>query len=161
LHSLGSMKVVPLIIAIALAWCLAAFAHEDTRLSLGPNGEIRQLPDQYSSARLTIEAAENPPGTLAKLIFASSGQSTSLPHCLLCLVRTTSPISPRLVGSWYHDERDLPHYVAVKFVGAPVGAADVVFFFSLRDAGLVRVWRIPEPGRIHFLTLKNGCPVSP
>ena len=151
-------RTLPVIFA-TLAWCVAAIAHQDTALTLGPNGEILNLPQEYSSTRLVIEPASTPPGTLAALTFTSSGRTTALLPCVLSLVQTPLPVRPSLLGSWYHREDNLPHYVTVQFAGAE-GAAHVIFIFSLRNAELLKVWRIPEPGQILVLTIKDGCPVT-
>ena len=108
------------------------------------------------------------PGALQQLNFLSSGRETSVKPCLLRLVPKGSFHQLFLIGSWYHDESLLPHYLQVQFRDWPSleGLPDspgVRFLFSLRDARLLEVTRavpIPAERAVHLqnVRLSNGCP---
>jgi hypothetical protein len=120
--------------------------------------------DVWQATRLRVAFSEGDAGALQQLDFLSSDRETSVQPCLLRLVPKGSFRQLSLSGSWYHDERFLPHYVQVGFVGSlsqrgwsgrPPG---VYFLFSLRDASLLEVTQVVPSERDQVIRLSNGCP---
>jgi hypothetical protein len=161
------MKRTTLVVTFVVL-ATAALAHQDSFLSVRPDGAIPELPPAYQATRLRVTFSEGDAGALQELIFLSSGRETSLQPCLLRLVPTGSFRQLFLAGSWYHDESNLPHYVQVGFLESPYQRerpddAGVHFLFSLRDASLLKVTqviRIPARSGVEDrdIRLSNGCP---
>jgi len=151
------------------AIAVSALAHQDMRLSLAEDGRLRELPAQYSVTRMEIEFSPEGAGRLRRLSFLSAGRKTVVKQCLLDLVPSGSLSRTSLAGSWYHEERYLPHYVYVLFRDLPEPASyaeepGVQFLFSLRDGRLLEVTKIVPliPGQYvqrQEVKLSNGCPI--
>lgn len=162
------VKRTLLLIAFVL-FATAAWAHQDRILSVNVNGVILELPAAYRTTRLHIAFSGGDAGALQQLNFMSSGRETRIQPCLLQLVPRGSFRQLFLVGSWYHDESNLPHYLQVKFLDetSPRGALEpggVRFLFSLRDATLLEVDRVvplPAQNAVQFrkISLSDGCPI--
>jgi hypothetical protein len=161
------MKRTALLVAFFVL-ASAAFAHQDSILSVRADGAIPELPSAYQTTRLHVAFSEGDAGALRQLNFLSSGRETSVQPCLLRLVPKGSFRELFLAGSWYHDEPGRPHYVEVQFHDSPSveGLPDypgVRFLFSLRDASLLKVTQVvPLPGQnaVEFqeIGLSDGCP---
>jgi hypothetical protein len=108
------MKRTTLLVAFVLL-ATAAFAHQDRILSVRVDGTIPELPPAYQTTRLHVAFSEGDAGALQQLNFLSSGRETSVKPCLLRLVPKGSFHQLFLIGSWYHDESLLPHYLQVQF----------------------------------------------
>jgi hypothetical protein len=166
------MKRTMLFVAFTVLATVAS-AHQDLILSVRPDGVIPELPPAYEAARLRIVFSEGEEGALQQLDFLSSGRETNVQPCLLRMVPKGSFRQIFLIGSWYHNERGLPHYVQVQFLDSayprewpnllglpkPFG---VRFLFSLRDASLLEVTQVVPlasgaPQR-RDIRLSNGCP---
>lgn len=161
------MKRIMLLVAFAVLATVAS-AHQDRTLSVRPDGVMPELPPAYEATRLRVAFSEGDAGALEQLTFVSSGRETSVQPCLLRLVPKGSFRQLSLSGSWYHDERFLPHYVSVGVLGSlsqrgwsgrPSG---VYFLFSLRDASLLEVTQVVPSelaaDRHDVIRLSNGCP---
>ena len=139
------MKRQRLVAAVlALAITPLASAHQDRMLWLWPGGFVVGLPWEYfSQFRLDIEQL----GT-AQLRVATrvGGQVTTLLPCASTHIRSLERDDVVLSGSWYHDESNLPYYVAVRFTD-PSGPADrfrrssITFLFDLRTGALIDAYR--------------------
>lgn len=146
----------------------AAFAHQDSILFIGADDAIKGLPPAYQTTRLHITFSEGDAGALQQLNFLSSGRETRIKPCLLRLVPNGSFQRLFVVGSWFHDEAILPHYVAVEFRDPPSREggpfhASASFVFSLRNAELLEVTQIsPIPAQtashVQNIRLSDGCP---
>jgi hypothetical protein len=146
----------------------AAGAHQDRILSVRPDGVIPELPAAYGATRLHVAFSQGDHGGLHSLRFVSSGHETNLPPCLLRLVSDSSAHRLFVVGSWYHDESLLPHYISVKFHDAAAAPEvperpRVEFLLSLRDArvlGVTRIAKLPGEASVRHegISLVNGCP---
>jgi hypothetical protein len=146
----------------------ATWAHQDRILSVRQDGVIPELPAAYSATRLHVVFSHGDHGGLLSLRFVSSGRETNLPACLVRLVADSSTHRLFVVGSWYHDESLLPHYISVEFHDAAAAhelpeQPRVKFLLSLRDARVLHVARVTplprEAGVQHQqISLINGCP---
>jgi hypothetical protein len=158
-----------------IVFATAAVAHKDRILSISLDGAIPELPPAYQTTRLHIAFTEGDAGALRQLDFLSSGRETSVQPCLLRLVPKGSFHQLVVVGSWYHDESIVPHYLDVQFLSSqprPPVNPGVHFLFSLRDARLLKVTEVvPAPaedaGQLptsrtlstsRNIPLSDGCP---
>lgn len=158
------MKLITSILLLVLMPS-AASAHQDRILSLRADGVIPELPTLYGATRLHVAHSHS---DLSGLRFVSSGHETNLPSCLLRLVSGSTATNLFLVGSWYHDESLLPHYISVEFLETDSvpqlsEKPGVKFLFSLRDAKLLEVTRVvtlQKDGAVRNqkVVLVNGCP---
>lgn len=144
----GQQCRILLTLLLWLLCSLAAAAHQDTRLDVLADGSMPGLPEQHRDARLTIlfDAAS----ALKTLKFKSSGRETQVPHCALHEIRSQTSSHVMAFGSWYHDERIMPHYVAARFkypehLDEKLAHYGVDYIFSLRTSELFAVW-IARPG---------------
>jgi hypothetical protein len=162
------MKHITLLVAFNML-ATAALGHQDTGLSVHQDGVIPELPSAYSQTRLHVTYSEGDARALQQLTFVSSGRETSVQPCLLRLVPKGSFRQISLSGSWYHDERILPHYVSVGFLGSLSQRGwsgrlpGVYLLFSLRNASILEVTQV-VPSEIladqyRVIRLSNGCPV--
>ena len=147
-----------------------ALAHRDMRLSLSPDGRVAELPAQYAATRIEVDFENNGSGRLTKLNFVSGGQRTVIKDCVLELVGDSNSSRMSLAGSWYHDEKLLPHYVHILFKNSSNRTdlpedPGVQFLFSLRDARLLEVTQIvpiPKEQAVQHrnVKLQGGCPAK-
>jgi hypothetical protein len=161
------MRRIALLVGLVVL-ATAAWAHQDSILSVGMDGAITELPPAYQTTRLHIAFSGGDAGALQQLTFVSSGRETRVQPCLLQLVSESSFGQLFLSGSWYHDESILPHYLQVEFRDSASlqGMPDfpgIRFLFSLRDASLLEVTEVvPVPAekavQLRHIRLSNGCP---
>lgn len=161
------MKRIAIFLVLQLL-ASAAGAHRDRLLSLSPTGSIPELPPKYVATRVQMTFSEDGQKKLTRLVFSSAKRRTSIPACLLELVRSRKSNQVSLSGSWYHNETNLPHYVSIKFAepgqkSAQPQLSGLDFLFSLRDARLIEVMQIqegPQEGALQYqkIQLTNGCP---
>jgi hypothetical protein len=161
------MKRTTLLVAL-IVLATTALAHQDRILSVRLDGAIPELPPAYQTTRLHVAFSEGDAGALQRLTFLSSGRQISLQPCLLGLVPKSSFRQLFLTGSWYHEERILPHYLAVQFrdslsLQELPDYPGVRFLFSLRDASLLQVTHVvPLPAenavQLRNIPLSNDCP---
>lgn len=138
------MTIRSIALAIALLGIApAAEAHEDRILSLRADGSIPEIPATFGA--VSFRARFGPP---VEVVFRVDGRTTVVPACITRLIPSQSLRDIDLSGSWYHDERILPFYVAADFLppdrNEDAGKA-VSVIFNLHDASIVQVWA-PEPG---------------
>ncbi|WP_284423153.1 MULTISPECIES: hypothetical protein [unclassified Bradyrhizobium] len=135
------------LVATVVLGTTAAFAHQDSILSLGTDGTIPGLPPAYQTTRLHLVFSEGSAGVVQELSFLSSGRETRVQPCLLRLIAKASLRPLYVTGSWYHDETIMPHYVQIEFRDPPSSRqtpaqTSVRFLFSLRDSVLLEVTRL-------------------
>jgi hypothetical protein len=137
-------RVFQSVALLALLTATNARAHEDTILSVLPNGAIAGAPSQFGALFLTIDGV----GTRnLRVSFMAGGRVTTLLPCAIALVNTSSVEGIQVSGSWYHDESTLPYYVNVRFLDPwrspdPAERSSYSFTFNLRTGGLIDATRI-------------------
>jgi hypothetical protein len=107
-----------------------AMAHEESWITVGADGTLSGLPEQYAPARLLVEfePLDRHPVRTATV---SIGRATSrIPECVTSLLEAREPEQIRAVASWYHPRDLLPHYLRLTFVG-PGYRADVPYTTSI------------------------------
>ncbi|MGA4321773.1 hypothetical protein [Ectopseudomonas hydrolytica] len=82
-------------------------------LSLGNNGAIVGLPEQYRPATLEIEFSTE--ATVEKIQIEVAKNKLTLPQCIMKLLKTSNASDISLSASWYHEASSLPHYINVNF----------------------------------------------
>ena len=139
------MKALRLALA-SLALCgSACFAHQDTVLTLAPDGTLAGLPAAHAPARLklgfaSVQGAQH----VAALALELRGARIELPMCVLGLLNTERVGDMQASASWYHDEAVVSHYISLKFFDpgdAPAASSKGGFslLFDLRSARLIEM----------------------
>jgi hypothetical protein len=114
-------------------------AHEDTPLTLRPNGTVAGLPAKLGPVILRVHGLGSEPS----IGFQAGSYKNVLPSCLSKLIRSVSIKDVQLSGSWYHKESDgLPYYLLAEFLDPPRSSSTAPrssfnIMFSLRTAGII------------------------
>jgi hypothetical protein len=139
-----------------------AHAHQDRVLSVLPNGWILGLPLSFGIVSLKLSDLET---SSPKIEFRSGKNSTKLPECLTDLINANRKKDVLVSGSWYHDEANIPYYVAAHFLDpgseyAVAGGAWVDVIFNLRTTEIISVSRVTYDGdwwKSVDVSLPDGC----
>jgi hypothetical protein len=127
-----------------------AFGHQDSILTISPDGKVAGLPSSFGAVTISIRGLEsgNP-----LIEFSAGGNLTAIQPCAAQLVRSRSLSQVDVSGSWYHKEDSLPYYVQVRFHDSPtpdhVPGSGYAFVFNLRDAQLISVKRVLQDRNWH------------
>ncbi len=134
-------RTFALLVAATLA--SAAWAGGDRRLTLSPDGALRELPAPYAATRLHLEfEGRGRQARLAAIALSVAGRERRLPACLVAQIPPASRDAIELSGSWQHDLSELPPYLHVSIRPTRggrnrVGPERIELLFDLRDATLI------------------------
>jgi hypothetical protein len=136
-----------IITLVLLAASCIASGHQDSILSISPDGTVAGLPPSFGSVTISIRGLESGKPSIE---FSAGGNLTTIQPCAAHLVRSRSLSQVDISGSWYHEEDSLPYYVQVRFRDNPtpdhVPDSGYAFLFNLRNAQLIYVKRLLQDG---------------
>jgi hypothetical protein len=111
---------IAIAIAVAIGWILISgtcFAHSDRVITVKDDGSLEGIPSEYGPAIMRVEFA--PPNTddapITSITLNLGKNRVRMPICVTGLLLTRRMSEIKASASWYHDEKDIPHYLNVEF----------------------------------------------
>lgn len=146
----GCRHVMKALVLSTLIWLAGGvcFAHEDRTLSIGDDGSINGLPDEYAPAALHVQFSSEMHRAGAtrvdSVVLELDADRTVIPICVTGLLETTRLDQIQATASWYHDETVLPYYMNIQFFDPGYDEqrwanAGFSMLFNLRTAKLIKL----------------------
>jgi hypothetical protein len=149
------------IIIVCILACGICLAHKDMTILLKEDGSLERLPKEFGSASLQVEfsANKNSSSPIDSVTLNLGNNHNRFPKCITKMLPTKRLSDIQIMGSWYHDETDLPYYLNLKFYD-PDHKQAYELLFNLHNAKLMQIERsITVKDGIDFLAVDiiNKC----
>lgn len=157
------MSNVIKLVLLVLAFSLPAYAR-DIRVSIRPDGSVSEIPPKFGpvSVRIVDLGQEDP-----KFQITIGEHQTSLPNCVMRMIRTANQSDIKVTASWDHERSLLPPYISFRFFDAGDDPkrdyrSSYDFLFDLQNAKLIQIQRFEafaagDGGQYKDATLSTDC----